>query len=237
MLSIPGMSWSQVKISGRVYDMSQSIPLPAVSVLSTGGTGTVTDSTGRYKIFVRETDSIWFSYLGKPTPKYPVSTIVNTQNFEVSLHVNVTELKQVTVKPPNYREDSVQNRLDYAKAFNFRKPGIGVTMDPGGPVGLDLDQFINMFQFRRNRRMANFRDQLIREEQDKFIEHRFSRALVIKITGMHGPDLDTFMVRYKPDLIFTEFATEYEFQSYIKESYQKYVRLQRILRELRKEGE
>ena len=175
--------------------------------------------------------------MNKPTPKYPVNTIVNTQNFEVSLHVNVTELKQVTVKPPNYREDSIQNRDEYARAFNFKKPGVGVVMDPGGAVGLDLDQFINMFQFRRNRRMANFRDQLIREEQDKFIEHRFSRALVIKITQLHGADLDTFMVHYKPDLLFTTYATDYEFRLYIKDSYEKFMRLKRIMSDLRKQDE
>jgi hypothetical protein len=186
---------------------------------------------------VRETDSIWFSYLGKPTPKYPISTIVNTLNFEVSLHVNVTELKQVTVKPPNYREDSLRNREEYARAFNYKKPGIGVNLNPGGAVGLDLDQFIQMFQFGRNRRMAHFRDRLLREEKERFIEHRFNRALVIKITQLRGADLDTFMVRYKPDLEFTQLATDYEFRTYIKLSYEKFIRLQKVMQELRKENE
>jgi hypothetical protein len=107
-----GIALSQVKVSGRVFDMTQSIPLQSVSVMSTGGTGTVTDSSGHYMIVVHETDSLWFSYLGKPTPKYPVLTIANLQNFEISLHVNVTELKQVMVKPRNYKLDSTQNRED-----------------------------------------------------------------------------------------------------------------------------
>lgn len=217
--------------------MTQSIPLQAVSVMSTGGTGTATDSLGRYMIFVKEKDSIWFSYLGKSTPKYPVNTIPNLQNFEVSLHVNVTVLRPVMVKPPNYHLDSIQNRKDYAKAFDFKKPGIGVVSTPGGAVGLDLDEFIQMFQFRKNKRMAAFRDRLIREEQDKFIEHRFSRALVIRLTGLRGGELDTFMVRYKPDLLFTQFATDYEFQSYIKACYEKYIRLKLIMGDLKKAEE
>lgn len=231
------IAFCQVQVKGKVFDMTQSIPLQSVSVMSTTGTGTVTDSLGRYMIFTKEKDSIWFSYLGKSTPKYPVATIVNPQHFEISLHVNVTTLKPVMVRPPDYHFDSIQNRKDYAKAFDFKKPGIGVVSTPGGGIGLDLDEFIQMFRFRKNKRMAAFRDWLIREEQQKFIEHRFSRALVIRLTGLHGPELDTFMARYKPDLLFTQFATDYEFQSYIKACFEKYQRLKQTMGELRKAGE
>lgn len=226
-----------MQVKGKVFDMTQSIPLQSVSVMSTSGAGTTTDSLGRYTIRAGENDSIWFSYLGKSTPRYPVNTIGNLQNFEVSLHVNVTVLRSVMVKPPDYHLDSIQNRKDYAKAFNFKKPGIGVVSTPGGAVGMDLDQFIDMFQFRRNKRMAQFRDRLIREEQDKYIEHRFSRSLVIKLTGLRGPELDTFMRRYKPDLYFTQVATDYEFQSYIKICYERFIRLQKVLSELRRPDE
>mgnify|MGYP003042464378 CR=1 FL=1 len=237
LLSVTGQVTAQVRVNGRVYDMTQSIPLPSVSVLSTSGTGTVTDSTGRYMIVVGDRDSIWFSYLGKPTPKYALSSIVNIHNFEISLHVNVTELPKITIQPRNYRKDSIQNRLDYAEAFNFKKPGIGSTYTPGGPAGLDLTQFITMFQFRRNKRMAGFRDRLMREEQDAFIDHRFTRSLVIKLTGIRGAELDSFMVRYKPDLIFTMYSTDYEFQSYIKESHVKYVRWKQVMGQLKREEE
>jgi hypothetical protein len=228
-----------MQIKGKVFDMSQQIPLSSVSVLSTGGAGTVTDSLGRYTIFVHENESIWFSYLGKGTPKYPVKTIPNMQNFEISLHVNVTELKQVMVKPPNYHLDSIANREEYARAFNFKKPGLGIVAPSGtnAAVGVDLDQLIDVFNFKRNRRMVAFRDRLLREEKEKFIEHRFSRALVIKLTQLHGADLDTFMVRYKPDLIFTETATDYEFQSYIKKCYGNYQKMKEIMGELKKPDE
>ncbi|OQP67165.1 hypothetical protein A3860_02050 [Niastella vici] len=219
--------------------MTQSIPLVSVSVMSTGGTGTVTDSLGRYEIYVKETDSIWFSYLGRGTPKYPVSSIPNQQNFEISLHVNVTELKPVMVKQRNYHLDSIENRREYAKAFNYKKPGLGIVKPTtqNAAVGVDLDQLIDVFNFRKNRRMAAFRDRLMEEEKEKYIEHRFNRALVIRLTQLRGAELDTFMVRYKPDLIFIETATDYELQSHIKKSFEKYMKLKQIMGELKKEGE
>jgi len=217
---------AQVIIKGRVYDISRTQPLPAVSVLSSSGTGTVTDSSGNYTILVNETDSIWFSYLNKPTPKFAVSAINQFNGFDISLHVPITELKEVKVMPRNYKRDSIQNRLDYAKAFDFHKPGISLSNPSSGAfgVGLDLDAFINMFNFRKNRRMAHFQQRLIQEEQDKFIDHRFTKALVRRITKLSGAEQDDFMKRYRPSLEFTSTATDYEFAEYIKLAWQEYER-------------
>lgn len=218
---------AQVIIKGKVYDMSKTIPLPSVSVLSSSGTGTVTDSTGAYTLLVNETDSIWFSYLNKPTPKFAVSSINLYNGFDISLHVPVTELKEVKIMPRSYKRDSLQNRLDYAKAFDFKKPGISLSNPNSGQfgVGLDLDAFINMFNFRKNRRMAHFRERLIQEEQDKFIDHRFTKALVKKITKLSGAGQDDFMKKFRPSLEFTSTSTDYEFAEYIKLAWQEYERV------------
>jgi len=204
--------------------MSKTIPLPSVSVLSSGGMGTVTDSLGYYTILVNETDSIWFSYLNKPTPKFAVAAINKFNGFDISLHVPITELKEVRVIPRNYKRDSIQNRLDYAKAFDFHKPGISLSNPSSGSfgVGLDLDAFINMFNFRKNRRMVHFQQRLIQEEQDKFIDHRFTKPLVRKITRLTGAEQDDFMKKYRPSLDFTRNATDYEFAEYIKLAWQEY---------------
>lgn len=213
---IAGSMQAQVKISGTVYDASRAWPLPSVSVVSTGGQGTTTDSSGRYVIFVNEGDSISFSFLNRPTMKFPVRSIQNIFQFDISLHVPATELPAVKVMPRNYRMDSLQNRRDYAKVFDFRKPGIDITTSPGGGVGLDLNEFINMFRFRHNRRMLAFQRRLVQEEQDKAIDHRFTPALTRKITGLSGDSLIRFMKLYRPSYEFTQLSNQYEFLEYIK---------------------
>lgn len=207
---------AQVRITGTVYDASRAWPLPSVSVVSTGGQGTTTDSTGRYTIFVNEGDSISFSFLKRPTIKFPVRGIQNIFQFDISLHVPATELPAVKVMPRNYRMDSAQNRRDYAKVFDFRKPGIDITTSPGGGVGLDLNEFINMFRFRHNRHMLAFQQRLVQEEQDKAIDHRFTPALTRKITGLTGDSLMRFMKLYRPSYEFAQFSNQYEFLEYVK---------------------
>jgi len=70
----------------------------------------MTNAEGHYEIDVEETDSIWFSYLNKPTRKFPVQKIVNPFEFDISIQVNVPVLKEVKIRPRNYKLDSMQNR-------------------------------------------------------------------------------------------------------------------------------
>jgi hypothetical protein len=216
-------SFAQYKIRGTVYDSSRNYPLEAVSVLSTAGKGTSTNASGVYEIEVTEKDSIWFSYLNKPTAKFPVLKITNPLEFDISLHVNIPVLKEVRVPLRDYKRDSIQNRIDYAKIFNYQKPRIRtVAPQYGAGVGFDLDEIINMFRFRHNKSVASFQKRLLQEERDKFVEHRFSKALVRRITMLDGDSLEFFMRIYRPSYAFTQLASDYDFQLYIKRSLKRY---------------
>ena len=63
------------------------------------------------------------------------------------------------------------------------------------------------------------RQRLIREEEDKAIDHRFTRALVKKLIGIDGIALDDFMKRYRPSYYFAMTASDYDFGEYIKLAY------------------
>ncbi len=196
-----------------------------VSVLSTSGTGTVTNADGYYEIEVTEKDSIWFSYLNKPTVKFPVMRIGNPMQFDISLQVNVPVMKEVKILPRNYRLDSLRNRQDYAKIFNYQKPTLKtVTPQYGAAVGFDLDEIINMFRVKRNRSMASFQRRLLMEEQDKYVDFRFNKALVRRLTLLDGAELDSFMRVFKPSYTFTKLAGDYEFRLYIKQALYRFKR-------------
>jgi hypothetical protein len=216
--------YSQYKIRGTVYDSTRNYPLELVSVLSSSGRGTITNNEGQYEIEVSEKDSIWFSYLNKPTVKFPVLKISNPFGFDISLKVSVPELKEVRVRPRNYREDSIQNRKDYAKVFDYQK-GLhlkSITPQYGAAAGFDLNEIINAFRFRRNRQLLSFQKRLLQQEQDKFIDHRFNKALVRRLTGLTEPQLDSFITVFRPPYFFTLGSGDYDFQKYIKDSYVRY---------------
>jgi len=205
--------------------------------LTTSGKGTSTDVYGRYEIDVKETDSVWFSYLNKPTIKYPVRKIFDNSNFDIALHINVPVLKEVIVKPRNYKLDSLRNRLDYAKAFNWEKPSLkaGSVGGYGAAMGFDLDEIIRMFQFRKNKSSASFKERLLQEEREKFVDHRFNKALVLRLTGLIAEERDSFMVWCRPTYEMCLYTSDYDFQFFVKKCYEAY-KLKKSNAWLRKEN-
>lgn len=213
------MSIGQVLIHGTVYDRSQFFALPGVSVMGTSGAGTATDSMGNYHIRLPAGDSIYFSYQGKFTGKFPVKDIDPDIPLNMSLQVTIDSLPQVVVRPRAYRADSLENRREYEKIFNYGGPDyLQSTSTPrGGGVGLGFD-FDMLFEGRRNRRMLAFQRRLVEEEQDKYVDHRFNKSLVKRITDLQPPALDTFMRWYRPSYeLIQNCENDYEYYRYIQQ--------------------
>jgi hypothetical protein len=209
----------ELLIKGTVYDRSQAFGLPDVSVMGTSGAGTVTDSLGNYHIHLRVGDSIYFSYLGKFTARTPVREINTNQPFDMSLEVGVESLPAVFVRSKNYRMDSLETREEYRKIFDYQSGGLdNLSSSRGGRsmgVGVDFDMLLRPGQVRRT---LAFQKRLLEEEQDKYIDHRFSPAIVRRVTGMESPVLDSFMRIYRPSYEFLQtMTTEYEFYKYISD--------------------
>lgn len=70
--------------------------------------------------------------------------------------------------------------------------------------------------------MASFQRRLLQDERDKFVDHRFTKALVRRLTLLDGVRLDSFMRVFRPSYAFTQLTSDYEFQLYIKRSFQRY---------------
>ncbi len=210
----------QFTISGTVYDSSKVVPVKDVLVKSTGGTTAITDSTGHYDIAATDKDSLTFIYLNKPTARFAVKQIENIGSFDISLRIHVDEkfrtLKEVRVFSNSFKQDSIANREEYTKIFGYQKPGIKTsTSGYSGAAGMDLDEFINMFRFKRKRQLKSLQNRLVNQEQEKYVNYRFNKTLVRRITHLEGQNLDSFMMLYRPDFYFTQNSTTVVFYQYI----------------------
>jgi hypothetical protein len=202
----------QFEVHGTVYDRSRYFAMPGVSVMSTAGRGTMTDSTGQYRLPVARKDSIFFSYLGKATVKFPIRSIDPNSPMDISLAVAVDSLPLVVVRPKAYRYDSMENRDEYRKVFDYEPNYIG---QGEGGAGINLDM---LFGARRNRQMLALKHRLLEEEEEKYVDYRFNRTLVKRITGLERPELDLFMRMYRPTYDFIRNCeNDYAFYKYIKD--------------------
>ena len=212
------------EVKGTVYDSTGTKPVPYVSVITNSGNGSITDMYGNYKIQMKAHDSLWFSYLNKPTHKYAYTDIKAPYSFNISIKMYIYNLPEVKIAPKNYRKDSIENREIYAKIFDFSKPGISVVPTASG-IGFDLTELINIFRFNRTKNLLSFQKRLVKQEEDKYIEHRFYKGLVRRLTGIdEDSTLHDFMARYSPSYLFITQASEYDLFQYIVKSYARYKR-------------
>lgn len=220
-----------VLIRGVVYDSTRLRIIPNVKVTSTGGGLTYTDSTGHYSILAMPSDSLSFTYRNKSTNRFPVKDIKYLPGFDISLQVSVEDkyktLKEIVVIQKTHRQDSVENREKYARAFNYQSGGLRLTESNalyGGTPGFDPNEIINIFRFRRNRTMKSLQNRLLEEEAQKFIDYRFNRSTVKQLTGLEGEELRHFMRVYRPGYEFTASSPDYQFYQYILDASRLYKR-------------
>jgi hypothetical protein len=216
-------------ISGTVFDSSKINYVENVRVVSTGGMFAITDSLGKYSVLAGENDSLIFYYNNKPTQKFVVKSIPDPQHFNISIHIKIKGkyhlLNEVVVFSKTYKQDSLENRQTYADIYDYKKPGLSTTITPGGGVGADLDELINIFRFKRNKRIRAFQQRLETQEQEKYIDYRFNKLFVKRITGMEGVVLDTFLVWYRPSYEFARNSSELSFNQYILNAFYQYQKL------------
>lgn len=219
LVTVSNKLTAQLILSGSVYDSSKINLVEGVRVVSTGGLFSITDSMGRYSIMVAEKDSVSFFFRNKSTQKFPVKTINDISRFNISLHVTVkgkySTLKEVIVYGKSYRQDSLENRQTYADIYDYKKPTIRTSISPDGVAGMDVNEIINMFRFKRNKRLRAFQSRLEIQEQEKYVNYRFNKTLVKRITQLEGSSLDSFMLRYRPTYEFVTTLDDVGFNQYL----------------------
>lgn len=212
-------SHAQIVISGTVLDNSKKNYVESARVESTSGMFCMTDSLGHYTIIVHENDSLFFTYNNKPTQKFPVKNITTPNQFDISLRIPVQSrynvLKEVIVYSKSFKQDSLENRQTYADVFDYKKPGVSTSIGPGGTVGADVNELINIFRFKRNKRLKAFQLRLEEQEKEKYINYRFNKIAVKRVTGLADAALDTFMVWYRPTYEFAALSDEVQFNQYL----------------------
>ena len=218
-----------VTVSGCVYDISGRRPLESIVVYSATNKA-ITDSLGRYIITVQAKDSLYFSLFGKNTQKYSIDTIEDLQNFNIMIHVTGFDLPEVRVRNSYYKLDSIQNRIDYAKYFNYQPPGLKLSNNQNlfGPsgltIGFDLDEIINSFRFKRNRNLQFLQKRLLNQEQEKYVNYRFTKRFVQKLTHIEGEELTKFMEFCRPNYEVLGLLNDLELGLYIEKKFALYKR-------------
>jgi len=70
--------------------------------------------------------------------------------------------------------------------------------------------------------MLSFQERLVQQEHDKYVDHRYTKYLVKKLTKLDGKELDDFMSYYRPPYELMLALNDLELGYYIEQCYKEY---------------
>jgi hypothetical protein len=218
---------AQVRISGMVTDADTRTGLPSVSIWNKrSGVGTVSSESGRYYIEALPGDTIEFSMISYVRTQMIAPGISSTKYVEMKR--NVFGLQGVNIHGRIYRQDSMAIRDEYGRYFGYKRPGALDVLKtlPSNPI----TALSYLIPSKARKRKEAFGVQLKYWEEEKHIDYRYNPDLVRRMTKLESPELDTFMLHYRPSYNFLLSASDYDLMLFIKQAFEKYERQKAIMR-------
>lgn len=142
-------------------------------------------------------------------------------------------LNPVTVYTNPYKADSIRNRKVYESIFDYRKKplnmgdnkwnrtimvmGKKVSLDPQKSLSLlDINSLSHVIASKKDKQKQTLQARLVQEEQEKYIDHIFTPALVERFSNIHDDDsLHSFITRYAPSYTELQSMNELDLGKYI----------------------
>jgi len=207
-------------MQGVVTDVTTGKPMAAVSVVNVyTQQATLTDEHGLYVIPANQGNFISFSYLGYKTQlkAKPLSVIIATVN--ISMEQSDIMLDEFRIRPglTPYQIDSAERAAIYKVPLQRTHPSPFTS-----PVGALAELFS-----KTAKRTYAFQKNFAEGEIEKFIDTRYTPALVTKMTGLTGDSIGHFMYAYPMAYDFARTATDLEIKMWVRSNFGEWQKTQR----------
>lgn len=229
------------RLNGVVTDKSTNLPISGANVRTLYST-TFTSAIGQFNFTNTHIgDTLKISYIGYK-PYYLVLDKINTDTLHIYLEQNSIQLKTVTIKGANdYKMDSILNRKAFASLFGHKSPGLKdafITKSPDAHVpysyntapnstasivSINLLSVIGLLN-KNQAPVSKLQKVLLKDEEDGYVDHVFSKSRVSALTSLKGDSLSDFMNRYRPAIKQLKEMTDYDLILYIKKSYKEFIK-------------
>lgn len=211
-------------LEGLVLDNETKEPIQGVTIINKrSNTLVISDATGHYAIQTKTGDTIIFSHTAyKPVIEVMLFSLGPRYRTVVMEHA-LNRLKETTVTGlTKYQEDSLKNREEYKQPMRQMPGEVNTYFGSGvafeGLIGRLVGNITGY-----NQRQKKFKENLVNDEHNKFIDTRYTPKLVHELTGLEGDSVAHFMNTYQMPYDFARVATELEIKMWIKHNYKEYL--------------
>jgi hypothetical protein len=215
---------AQQFLTGKIYEKGGQDSLISVSIHNiTAQRYDLSEIDGTYKIQCAPGDHVAFSSVG-----YRPDTITITASLLSAICIVYMEIRPVTLKAArvgelsNYQLDSIDRHREYGWIYDRSATP---RFDPnrgGDGVGVQMNIFRNTSTPAKQRERLEKR--LVKEEQDFYVNFRYNKDYVAKITHLQGDSLKAFMKKYRPSYEYCRKAATVDILVYINDCYKLFMK-------------
>ena len=210
-------------LKGIVVDGETRQPLYPVNVVDNANSqSTATNERGIYSLPARNGDVISFSFIGYHTIQRLATT---DSSLRVELFPLSIGLQEYILRPDYtpYQKDSAEMAMLYSTELNKKavKPKVGADngLVVNGLIGSAVQKMSK--SYKQNKK---FKENFKTDEEQKFIDTRYTHKLTSVLTGITGDSLAIFMNTYPMEYKFARAATDLELKMWIRGNYKDYMK-------------
>jgi len=218
--------FAQQQLYGRIIKKGSREMLPGVNVRNASQDKyNQSDMGGNFKIPAATGDTLVFSSAGYRPDTVIVAPYMFDESFLVPLTANIVALAGVVVdEMTNYEQDSLKRREAYGFIFDRNPVKLMNKKQPGDAPGFSFSPISRLSSGEKQKR--RFEKKLEEQEEEYYIDARFSPGHVSQLTGLKGDSLHNFMLRYRPSYHFCRSAGSKDILLYINDKLKEYKKSQ-----------
>ncbi|TCC93931.1 hypothetical protein EZ428_03930 [Pedobacter frigiditerrae] len=228
-------------VNGYAIDSVTRLPIANAQVHSKNAT-VLTNENGKFGISNASIgDRVSFRIMGYEILELIVKKEMFNSPINIYLATKGIDLREVKIKTNrNYKKDSLDLRKEYANVFNYQSPKFTdafIKVDPNyksphtniNPNSTASILKLNVLQIvgllgKNKFPVSKLKQTLLKDEEEKYIDHVFSKSKIETSTLLKGDSLQTFTQRYRPTYLAAKKLNDYEVILYIKKSYAEFIR-------------
>lgn len=215
-------------LEGVVVDEMTGKPLFAAGVTNLNTQiSTYTNQDGHFRLPAKISDSVRFSFVGYKAVVNIVPAAALLSQMKVPLAPDNFMLDEFTIHPnyTPYQIDSMKRHAEFAKDLDkqpvkvkFGTTGQGIGVD--GVIG-SLVQKVSRGEKKRKKFAKEFKQ----EEEERYIDLKYTPEIVSSLTGFKDDSLATFMNTYPMEYQFARTASDLEIKMWVRYNYRNYMKI------------
>jgi hypothetical protein len=218
---------AQQFLTGKVRKQASTEILVSVSIYNTTlRKHDLSEENGSYRIQAAPGDRVIFSNVGYRSDTLIITTEMLSGDYPINMEPKAQTLQAVRVgELSNYQLDSMARRQEYAWIYDHGEQKLVEKERKGDGVGINLAIFRHSSSIDKQR--EGLKKRLMQEEKDDYIEYRYSRDYVAKLTHLQGDSLFRFMRDFRPTYEYCRKAATVDILVFINDSFKKFMKGER----------